>query len=145
MFPLAFVFMLTPCPPYTTTNRDLLLCTKGGSGLKTISCFYSSVLPIESSREDEIEGIPRDMGTLKLLTDVWWKGSEGSRRGSKQQNGSSAPTTPNALIVLVTTSLAAPVAFVFNSPNGSHSEQIQCTLYKFVFGGRFKKSELFSE
>ena len=25
MFPLAFVFMPTPCPPYTTTNRDLLI------------------------------------------------------------------------------------------------------------------------
>ena len=25
MFPQAFVFMPTPCPPYTTANRDLLL------------------------------------------------------------------------------------------------------------------------
>ena len=37
MFPLAFVFMPTPCPPYTTTNRDLLLTTASYFVLNTFS------------------------------------------------------------------------------------------------------------
>ena len=39
MFPLAFVFMPTPCPPYTTTNRDLLVsCHLPNLSLAVVMC-----------------------------------------------------------------------------------------------------------